>query len=151
MKPLAQALGLALALSTVKCEGPLGPYDLQEFIFEEFKIATCKLEFLNLRNLNKVGPYDFLFVSHDDQAHVSNCGVYSLNGEFVYGHFRPPREIHYAKGCVRVLRHEFGHAILFTLNDPRWRCWEHLRLFNDNVKRYQNCPMTYLKPKECPL
>lgn len=153
MKPFTRVLTLTLALSTFRCEGPLGPSTLEDFLFEEFEIAMCRLEPLNLRGLDKVEPYDFLFIPHDNQVNLSNCGAYSLNGALVHGHFHPPREIHYAKNCPQVLRHEFGHAILYVLNNPYWRCWEHFRDFEGGVERFQNCPLKYLKPQHegCPL
>lgn len=152
MKPLFRVLALTLALSTTQCEGPLGPSAVEDSVYSEFEIAVCRLKPLNLQGLDKVEPLDFIFVPHEDEVNVSDCGAYSLNGELVHGHFNLPREIHYAKGCTKVLRHEFGHAILYALNNPWYGCWEHFEDFEEGVERYQWCPLKYLKPQyeDCP-
>jgi hypothetical protein len=62
----------------------------------------------------------------------------------VFGHFKRPRSIHYADQCKRVIIHEFGHALLYSLGDKWHHCWQHWALRTE--KRFKGCPTKYLKP-----
>ena len=153
MKPLFRVGALALAMSYTQCSGPSSPSELEDFILTEFSLAQCYVS--QVSNVRSAEPQDFIYIPHEDERTIGGCGVYTLpEFGYVYGHFHRPRYVHYARGCERVLRHEIAHALLYRKGDRFYHCWEHLGFYNEGKQRYQNCPMTYLKPnypKECQL
>lgn len=151
MKPLLRAGALALAMSSSQCSGPTSPSELEDFILTEFRLAQCYVS--QVSNVSSTKPQDFIYIPHEDESTVNNCGVYTLpEFGYVHGHFQPPRYVHYARGCKQVLRHEIAHALLYRSGDEFYYCWEHLGFYNESKERYLKCPMRYLKPtypKEC--
>jgi len=66
-----------------------------------------------------LGRGRFRFVGHREQL--------AVKGEPVAGYFEPAtRTVHYYEPFADgVIQHEAGHAILYVLGDPRWRCVFH--------------------------
>ena len=70
-----------------------------------------------------VSPSRFSFVAHDEPL--------SLRGEPVGGYFDPSTQsVHFYRPMMDgAIQHEAGHAVLYALADPRWRC-----VFHDECK-----------------
>ena len=66
-----------------------------------------------------VSPFRFSFVAHDEPL--------SLRGEPVGGYFDPSTQsVHFYRPMMDgAIQHEAGHAVLYALADPRWRCVFH--------------------------
>lgn len=66
-----------------------------------------------------LGPEHFRFVRHREPL--------AVKGEPVAGYFDPAtRTVHYQESLADgAIPHEAGHAILYVLGDPRWRCVFH--------------------------
>jgi len=70
-----------------------------------------------------VSPSRFSFVAHDEPL--------SLRGEPVGGYFdAATQSVHFYRPMMDgAIQHEAGHAVLYALADPRWRC-----VFHDECK-----------------
>lgn len=151
MKPTFRILAMTLALTSSRCEGPLNPSTFDPHIQPEFDIAVCRLQDV-VSNFKNVKPSDFFYFPRTPTLQVGGCGAYQLKGHgYVFGHFTIPNQVHYSSNCPQVIRHELGHAILFKLKDPHYRCWEHYPEWEAGIERFQDCPLAYLKPsRRCP-
>jgi hypothetical protein len=66
-----------------------------------------------------VGTSRFHFIVHDEPL--------TLRGEPVGGYFDPGSQtVHFYRPMMEgAIPHEVGHAVLFVLRDPRWKCAFH--------------------------
>jgi len=113
----------------------------------EWELAVAKLEQVASR-ARAVQPERFHYFAHLAEGEYGGCAYFTRGDTLYYGFFSLPRSIHYCIDCPRVLRHEFGHAILYALGDPYYPCWEHGTPNRKDIPdRLRFCPDRYLYPK----
>lgn len=97
-----------------------GPSSVEPWVQEEWTIAQSKLATqYSLPEANEVSPE---LVRWEPRPGPFYCGSKLSNGCFST---RWGPKVQYNVQTPSVVRHEAGHAILWILNDARWRCYEH--------------------------
>jgi hypothetical protein len=116
--PLVLALFFLVGV-TISCTNMTGPEIVPDWIKTEWSVTQEQLsapEWVGSRAWS-VQPESTKFTSHP--------GPFMCNGTMANGCFSTKEGIEYNERKRQVVRHEAGHAILYRLGDPRWRCVGH--------------------------
>jgi hypothetical protein len=137
-----------VVLFVMGCNLPTTPSTVPDWVQAEWQIAVERLEAIGITNARAIETSRFVYVPHTSETDEFHCGAYwsSSYGDYVHGEFDKPNIIHYCDTCRSVVRHELGHAILYSLGDPWQFCWEHGELKEHGRKRFNSCPDRYLYP-----
>lgn len=113
-------IGLVLtALCLLRCEATTSPDAIPDHVRAEWAIAQQRVEaHYDEPRARFIHPEQFGWRVKSD---LFWCGDILANGCFS----TPSGTITYNRHVPEVIRHEAGHAILWKLNHPDWRCWEH--------------------------
>ncbi len=114
---LLSGLLLFLAGCTFIPTSVTGPVT-DELMLTEFAIAKSELDAAGKSYNHSITPAFFHITPFDG---VFRCGEVEANGCFSTG----GPEIKWNTFTPTVLRHEFGHGILWASSDPNWACWQH--------------------------
>lgn len=130
---LLLALGVCVGCNkgTSAISGPTEAF-LPAWMQEEWNVATQKLKIEYGVNTDFARPEGFKYVEEPNpwQCYSGRDGIGMCVGMFDPGNV----SIHWATGWEHVLDHEFGHAILWQLGDPRWSCYEHSKPTDPNYE-----------------
>ena len=114
------AFGCVL-VCTNGCVVVSAPTALPAWMEEEWRIAQCRVA-----SLNPPPSGDPYSVTRNGLDIRTEPGIFQCGDILSYGCFhRGGPLIRYSVKAPKVMRHEFGHYILFRLQDPRGTTYEH--------------------------